>query len=93
MLSQLQWQANHLLKVIIQYLSILNAPFKDPIPFRIAETPVFIDKKFRIKIILNKLNDWYTDNMNDIEINRWVINVDSHHKTRKLLKEFMFKFN
>ena len=46
-----------------------------------------------IKIMINKLNDLYTDNMNDIETNRWVINVDSHHKTRKLLKEFMFKFN
>lgn len=46
-----------------------------------------------IKIMIIKLNDWYTDNMNDIETNRWVINVDSHHKTRKLLKEFMFKFN
>jgi len=26
------------------YLAILNEPFKDPIPFRIAETPVFIDR-------------------------------------------------
>jgi hypothetical protein len=29
------------------YLSILNAPFKDRIPFRIAETPVFIDRNFK----------------------------------------------
>jgi len=31
-----------------RYLSILNAPFKDQIPFRIAETPVFIDKILKI---------------------------------------------
>lgn len=30
-----------------QYLSILNAEFKESIPFRIAETPVFIDKSFK----------------------------------------------
>ena len=33
------------------------------------------------------------ENISDIETNRWVINLDSHHKTRKLIKEFMFKFN
>lgn len=33
------------------YLSILNAPFKDPIPFRIAETPVFIDQIFKSQLI------------------------------------------
>ena len=34
-----------------QYLSILNAPFKDSIPFRIAETPVFIDQKFKAQLL------------------------------------------
>jgi hypothetical protein len=34
-----------------QYLSILNAPFKDQIPFRIAETPVFIDKNFKDQLL------------------------------------------
>ena len=33
------------------YLSILNAPFKDQIPFRIAETPVFIDKNFKAQLL------------------------------------------
>ncbi|AIO19544.1 hypothetical protein KQ51_01668 [Candidatus Izimaplasma bacterium HR1] len=45
-----------------------------------------------IKIMINKLNEWYEENINAIEENRWVINVDSHHKTQRLLKEFMFKF-
>jgi hypothetical protein len=34
-----------------QYLSILNAPFKDQIPFRIAETPVFIDQDFKRQLL------------------------------------------
>ena len=34
-----------------QYLSILNAPFKDSIPFRIEETPVFIDKNFKAQLL------------------------------------------
>ena len=34
-----------------QYLAILNAPFKDPIPFRIAETPVFIDRVFKGQLL------------------------------------------
>jgi len=34
-----------------QYLSILNAPFKDSIPFRIAETPVFIDQNFKAQLL------------------------------------------
>jgi len=46
-----------------------------------------------IKIMIFKLNEWYNENISDIETNRWVINLDSHHKTRKLIKEFMFKFN
>jgi hypothetical protein len=33
------------------YLSILNAPFKDSIPFRIAETPVFIDQKIKAQLL------------------------------------------
>lgn len=33
------------------YLSILNAPFKDRIPFRIAETPVFIDRIFKAQLM------------------------------------------
>jgi hypothetical protein len=33
------------------YLSILNAPFKDSIPFRIAETPVFIDQNFKAQLL------------------------------------------
>ena len=46
-----------------------------------------------IKIMIFKLNEWYNENTIDIETNRWVINLDSHHKTRKLIKEFMYKFN
>ena len=34
-----------------EYLSILNAPFQDQIPFRIAETPVFIDKSFKDQLL------------------------------------------
>ena len=34
-----------------QYLALLNEPFKDPIPFRIAETPVFIDQDFKIQLL------------------------------------------
>lgn len=34
-----------------QYLAILNEPFKDPIPFRIAETPVFIDRVFKTQLM------------------------------------------
>jgi hypothetical protein len=34
-----------------QYLAILNAPFKDSIPFRIAETPVFIDRVFKAQLL------------------------------------------
>jgi len=34
-----------------QYLAILNEPFKDPIPFRIAETPVFIDRLFKAQLM------------------------------------------
>jgi hypothetical protein len=34
-----------------QYLSILNAAYKDSIPFRIAETPVFIDQKFKEQLL------------------------------------------
>ena len=33
------------------YLSILNAPFQDNIPFRIAETPVFIDQHFKDQLL------------------------------------------
>ncbi len=34
-----------------QYLAFLNAEFKDSIPFRIAETPVFIDSTFKEKLL------------------------------------------
>ena len=34
-----------------QYLSILNGPFKNSIPFRIAETPVFIDRVFKEQLM------------------------------------------
>lgn len=34
-----------------QYLAILNEPFKDPIPFRISETPVFIDRVFKTQLM------------------------------------------
>jgi len=46
-----------------------------------------------IKIMILKLNQWYEENIIDIETNRWVINLNSHHKTQRLLREFMFKFN
>lgn len=44
-----------------------------------------------IKIMISKLNEWYEENIMDIETNRWVVNVDSHYKTQRLLKEFMCK--
>jgi hypothetical protein len=34
-----------------QYLAIINEPFKDRIPFRIAETPVFIDRFFKTQLL------------------------------------------
>jgi hypothetical protein len=46
-----------------------------------------------IKIMIEKLSEWYEENINAIEENRWVINVDSHHKTQRLIKEFIFKFS
>ena len=46
-----------------------------------------------IRIMILKLNQWYEENIFDIETNRWVINVDSHRKTQKLLQEFQLKFN
>ena len=45
-----------------------------------------------IRIMIEKLNEWYEDNISEIESNRWVINVGSHRKTQRLIKEFMFKF-
>jgi len=45
-----------------------------------------------IRIMIYKLNEWYEENIKDIENNRWVINIDSHHKTQRLIKEFLFKF-
>lgn len=45
-----------------------------------------------IKIMISKLNEWYEENIIDIETNRWVVNLDSHHKTQRLIKEFMYKF-
>jgi hypothetical protein len=47
---------------------------------------------FIIKIMIKKLDEWYEENIDAIETNRWVINLDSHRKTQRLLKEFMFKF-
>ena len=44
-----------------------------------------------IKIMMYKLNEWYEENIVDIETNRWVVNLDSHHKTQRLIKEFMYK--
>jgi len=46
-----------------------------------------------IKIMISKLNEWYEENINAIEENRWVINVDSHRKTQRLIKEFILKFS
>lgn len=46
-----------------------------------------------IRIMIQKLDQWYEDNIFDIETNRWVVNVDSHYKTQRLLKEFSLKFN
>ena len=44
-----------------------------------------------IRILIVKLNEWYEENIFDIETNRWVVNVDSHRKTQKLLQEFQLK--
>ena len=51
------------------------------------------EKVEMIRIMIYKLNQWYEENIFDIETNRWVINIDSHKKTRRLLKEFSLKFN
>jgi len=45
-----------------------------------------------IRIMIYKLNEWYEENIYDIENNRWVINLKSHRKTQRLIKEFLFKF-
>ena len=45
-----------------------------------------------IKLMILKLDEWYEEHITAIEENRWVINIDSHHKTQRLIKEFMFKF-
>ena len=45
-----------------------------------------------IRTMIYKLNEWYEENINDIETNKWVINLNSHHKTQRLIKEFLFKF-
>jgi hypothetical protein len=45
-----------------------------------------------IRVMITKLDEWYEEHMSAIEDNRWVINIESHHKTQRLLKEFMFKF-
>ena len=47
----------------------------------------------KIILLIEKLNGWYEENIHDIETNKWVINIDSHHKTQKLIKEFMYKFH
>jgi len=46
-----------------------------------------------IRIMISKLDEWYEENMFDIETNRWVINLASHQKTQRLIKEFNLKFN
>ena len=51
------------------------------------------EKVDMIRIMIHKLNEWYDENMFDIETNRWVINLSSHQKTQRLLKEFSLKFN
>lgn len=45
-----------------------------------------------IRVLISKLNEWYEENIRAIETNRWTINLDSHHKTQRLIKEFMYKF-
>lgn len=45
-----------------------------------------------IRTMIFKLNEWYEENIIDIETNRWVINLNSHRKTQRLIREFMFKF-
>ena len=44
-----------------------------------------------VKIMISKLDEWYEENIEEIEGNRWVINIASHHKTQRLLKEFIYK--
>lgn len=53
---------------------------------------IYDEDYYMIKIFITKLNDWYDENINEIEENRWVINVNSHHKTQKLLREFNLRF-
>ena len=33
------------------------------------------------------------DFLDAIEENLWVVNIDSHHKTQRLLKQFIYKFS
>ena len=46
-----------------------------------------------IKIMIDKLDEWYAENIDAIEENLWVVNIDSHHKTQRLLKQFIYKFS
>jgi hypothetical protein len=64
---------------VISYLNKLKEAIKD-------------EDYSMIKVLVGKLNEWYDENINAIEKNRWVINLDSHHKTQRLLREFKLKF-
>lgn len=46
-----------------------------------------------IGIMITKLNSWYEENITSIERNKWIINLDSHYKTHRLLKEYSLKLN
>ena len=65
---------------VISYLDRLKQAIQD-------------EREDMISIMIYKLNEWYEENMFDIETNRWVINLTSHQKTQRLLKEFSLKFN
>lgn len=56
------------------------------------KSAIYDEDIYMIKILISKLNEWYDENILDIEENRWVINLESHHKTQKLLREFTLKF-
>ena len=56
------------------------------------KSAIYDEDMYMIKILISKLNEWYDENILDIEENRWVINLESHHKTQKLLREFTLKF-
>ena len=50
-----------------------------------CEIPKDVEK---VKVIVNRLINWYNDTMDDIVHSRFINNKDEHIKSLRLLKEF-----